>query len=156
MLLNSDSYEFFLKQTRETEKKFFDKAELCGKEMMRVTNELEEIGFKPNTAQYDLSVSRRINLNIFSEAINQGEGFMVMSKKFITELEMMKDLSSNVMDEDLNFEDSVERENFLEMYTESIEKSIGIQTKVMRLILAELKMLNAIRNGVTLEDESDD
>ena len=46
MLLNSESYEFFLMKTREKEKEYFAKAELCGKQMERVTEEVEEGGSK--------------------------------------------------------------------------------------------------------------
>ena len=155
MLLNSESYEFFLMKTREKEKDFFAKAELCGKEMERVTEEVEEKGFKPNTAQYDLSVSRRINLNIFSEALEEGEGYMTIAGKFLTELNMMKSLSSNVMDEDLSFEDSIERQEFLENYEDSISNAMKMQEKVTFLIASEMKMLKSICETVNpTEDES--
>tara|TARA_R100000808_G_C2152123_1_gene161428 strand:+ start:50 stop:538 length:489 start_codon:yes stop_codon:yes gene_type:complete len=148
MLLNSESYEFFLMKTREKEKVFFAKAELCGKEMERVTQEVEKKGFKPNTAQYDLSISRRINLNIFSAALSEGKSYMTIAGKFLTELNMMKDLSSNIVDEDLNFEDSLEREEFLESYKDSIDKAINMQEKVTFLISSEMKMLESISKSI--------
>ena len=158
MLLNSESYEFFLMKTREKEKEFFDKAELCGKEMERVTIEVEKKGFKTNTPQYDLSIARRINLNIFSEAMSEGERYMTIAGKFITELNMMKELASNVMDEDLSFEDSNERLEFLENYNNSINAAMSMQKKVSLLITNELKMLNAIRDGInpSSQDEIED
>jgi hypothetical protein len=146
MLLNAESYEFFLEKTREIEKQFFSMAASCTTEMERVVDELEELGVKPNTAQYDLSISRRINLNIFSETVNEGQKYLTISKKFIDELEMMKDLAPNILElssDELGIEHT-SVEEFVDDYTDNINKSQDMQRKVDILILNELKMLKNI------------
>tara|TARA_B100000287_G_scaffold9736_2_gene9821 strand:+ start:3322 stop:3825 length:504 start_codon:yes stop_codon:yes gene_type:complete len=159
MLLNSDSYEFFLNKTRDAEKMFFKKAEECGKEMERVTNEVKEIGHKPNTPQWNLSISRRINLNIFSNAIDEGEKYKLLAKKFASELNMMIDLSSNLLDEDLKFDNPQDREGFLETYETTVNSAILMQERVNKLIDMELKMIRKIKEATEngkWEDESYD
>ena len=131
MMINSESYEFFLEQTREAEKEFFRHAELCGKEVSKIT-EAVETG--------DVSNLKRINIKKFKEARESGEQFLVISKKFITEMEMMKKLSDNIFDSDLDIKEA-ERFELFENYTASIDKSIFLQKKVMNLITDEMKNL---------------
>ena len=132
MLLNSDSYEFFLKQTREAEKNFFEYSALCIKEISRANDVFEET--------QDESCYRRININKFTAARKAGEQFLLISQKFITEMEMMKNLAKNIFDPDLNI-DEVERFELHQNYLESVDKSIDLQNKVSELIVMEMEGL---------------
>jgi len=129
MLLNSDSYEFFLKQTREAEKNFFRYSALCIKEISRANDMFEET--------QDESCYRRINIKKFKVANEKGEQFLIISKKFITEMKMMKELAANIFDPDLNMEEE-EASELHENYVESIDKSINLQNKVTELIVMEM------------------
>ena len=137
MLLNSDSYEFFLKQTREAERNFFKHSENCIKHIHQVSEIAEDEGGLP---------SGRINIKKFKKAREAGEQFLVMSKKFITEMEMMKKLSQNVFDSDLDIPEG-ERFELFENYNESIDKSIDLQKKVTELIMMEMKTLHKFETG---------
>ena len=132
MILNSDSYEFFLKQTREAEKNFFRCSVLCIKEIEKANDEFEETD--------DDSCYRRINLNKFKKAEEAGEQFLTMSNKFITEMEMMKTLAGNIFDPDLDIGEA-ERFELHENYLESIDKSISLQSKVVDMIVMEMEGL---------------
>ena len=129
MLLNSNSYEFFLKQTREAEKNFFRYSALCIKEISRANDLFEETG--------DDLYYRRINIKKFKAARDAGEQFLTISKKFITEMEMMKKLSENIFDPDLNM-DEAEASELHENYVESVDKSIDLQNRVTELIVMEM------------------
>jgi len=150
MLLNSESYQFFLNETRKAEKKFFRYSALCGLEMEKVSNDVEQ-QISNGGEGLDL---RPININIFSEAIIQGKKFITASNKFITELNMMKELSVNIMDDDLGFGN--EKSNFLEEYISSIDKTIQIQYTVLELISNEIEMLQSIVDNEIPENDSDD
>ena len=80
MLLNSDSYEFFLKQTRAAERNFFEQSEKCIKNIHDVSDDAED----------KASSGSGININKFKKAREAGEQFQTMSKKFMTEMEMSK------------------------------------------------------------------
>jgi len=139
MLLNSDSYEFFLKQTREAEKNFFQYSALCIKEIERANDAFEET--------QDESFYRRINIKKFKVANEKGEQFLTISKKFITEMEMMKKLAENIFDPDLNMDES-EASELHENYLESVNKSIELQNKVTELIVMEMEGLqDYLENG---------
>ena len=150
MLLNSESYQFFLNETRKAEKKFFRYSALCGLEMEKVSNDVEQ-QISNGGEGLDL---RPININIFSEAIIQGKKFITASNNFITELNMMKELSVNIMDDDLGFGN--EKSNFLEEYISSIDKTIQIQYTVLELISNEIEMLQSIVDNEIPENDSDD
>ena len=147
MLLNSDSYEFFLKQARESEKNFFRYSSLCIKEIERANDAFEET--------QDDSSYRRINIKKFKAADIAGEQFLTISKKFITEMEMMKNLAKNIFDPDIDICEA-ERMEIFENYNESIDKSIQLQTKVTELIVMEMEGLQDYLSGRHLEDDCDD
>tara|TARA_B100001971_G_C17914309_1_gene394474 strand:- start:194 stop:643 length:450 start_codon:yes stop_codon:yes gene_type:complete len=136
MLLNSDSYEFFLKQTREAERNFFHQSEKCIKNIHDVSDDAED----------KASSGSRINIKKFKKAREAGEQFLVMSKKFMTEMEMMKKLSQNIFDSDLDVPEA-ERFELFENYNESIDKSIDLQKKVTKLITMEMKTLQGFETG---------
>ena len=138
MLLNSDSYEFFLKQTREAERNFFSHSEKCIKHIHQVSEVAEDMG--------EVFDSGRINIKKFKKAREAGEQFLVMSKKFITEMEMMKKLSQNVFDSDLDIPEA-ERFELFENYNASVDKSIELQKKVTKLIMMEIKTLHGFETG---------
>ena len=69
-----------------------------------------------------------------------------MSKKFVTEMEMMKKLSQNVFDSDLDIPEG-ERFELFENYNESVDKSIDLQKKVTELIMQEMKTLRKFETG---------
>ena len=129
MLLNSDSYEFFLKQTREAEKSFFHYSALCIKEISKANDMFEET--------QDESCYRRININKFKAAHAAGQQFITISNKFITEMEMMKKFAGNIFDPDLDIGEA-DRFELHENYLESIDKSIDLQTRVTELIVMEM------------------
>ena len=136
MLLNSDSYEFFLKQTREAERNFFQQSEKCIKNIHDVSDDAED----------KASSGSAININKFKKAREAGEQFLVMSKKFMTEMEMMKKLSQNIFDSDLDVPEA-ERFELFENYNESIDKSIDLQKKVTELIMIEMETLYGFETG---------
>jgi hypothetical protein len=138
MLINSDSYEFFLKQTREAERNFFSHSEKCIKHIHQVSDVLEAAG--------EVFDSGRINIKKFKKAREAGEQFLVMSKKFITEMKMMKKLSQNVFDSDLDIPEA-ERFELFENYNASVDKSIELQEKVTKLIMMEMKTLRGFEEG---------
>ena len=139
MLLNSDSYEFFLKETRRAEKNFFRYSVLCIKEIEKANDEFEETD--------DDSCYRRINLNKFKEAKKAGEQFLTISNKFITEMEMMKKFAGNIFDPDLEIEEA-ERFELHENYLESVDKSIDLQNRVTEMIVMEMDgMKDYLENG---------
>ena len=137
MLLNSDSYEFFLKETRTAERNFFDLSEKCIKHI-HMESEMAE-------AEGRLT-GGRINIKKFRKAREAGEQFLTISKKFITEMEMMKKLSQNIFDSDLDMPES-ERFELFENYNESIDKSIRLQKKVTELIRMEMNTLHTFETG---------
>ena len=147
MLLNSDSYDFFLKETRKAEKDFFRYAELCQEEICKITDMLEDTS--------DLSNLRRINIKKFKEAEVAGKKFQTISKKFITEMEMMKDLAGNIFDPDLNI-DEAKRFELHENYLASIDKSISLQDNVAKLISMEMEALKAFETGKHNETDNGD
>jgi len=136
MLLNSDSYEFFLKQTREAERNFFHQSEKCIKNLHDVSDDIED---KP-------SGGGRININKFKKAREAGEQFLTISKKFMTEMEMMKNFSENIFDSDLDIPE-IERHELFENYNESIDKSLDLQKQVAELIVMEMKTLRGFETG---------
>ena len=69
MLINSDSYEFFLKQTREAERNFFKHSGKCIKHIQQVSEIAEDEGGLP---------SSRINIKKFKKAREAGEQFLVI------------------------------------------------------------------------------
>ena len=151
MLLNSESYQFFLNETRKAERKFFKYSALCGIEMERVSEDFEE---QTANGLFEKDINlHRINLNIFSEAINQGKKFITSSNKFVTELQMMRKLSVNVMDDALDFGN--DRVDFLEKYIESIDKSIEMQDTVSELISNEIEMLQGVVDSNPFRDDED-
>lgn len=152
MLLNSESYQFFLNETRKAEKKFFRYSALCGLEMEKVSDDFEE---QTTNGLFEKDINlRRINLNIFSEAINQGKKFITTSNKFLTELDMMKKLSENIMDDALGFGN--EKAEFLEQYIDSIDKTIEMQHTVAELVSNEIEMLQNVVDNQLPENDSDD
>ena len=112
MLLNSDSYEFFLKETREAERNFFKHSGKCIKHIQQVSEIAEDEGGVP---------SSRINIKKFKKAREAGEQFLVISKKFVTEMEMMKKLSQNIFDSDLDVPEAKRFELF-ENYGLTLER----------------------------------
>jgi hypothetical protein len=147
MILNSDSYEFFLKQAREAEKNFFRYSGLCIKEISNANDMFEET--------QDESCYRRINIKKFKSARDAGKQFLTISKKFITEMQMMKELSVNIFDPDLNIAE-IERFELHEKYLESIDKSIDLQNRVTELIVMEMDGLEDYISGRHLEDSDDE
>ena len=147
MLLNSESYEFFLKETREAEKNFFRYSALCIKEIERANDAFEE-------TQDELYYSR-INIKKFKAAYDAGKQFLTTSKKFITEMEMMKELAGNIFDPDLNMGEA-ERFKIHESYLETIDKSIDLQNRVTGLIVMEMNGLKDFQEGKQWEDSDDD
>ena len=137
MLLNSDSYEFFLKETREAERNFFKHSGKCIKHIQQVSEIAEDEGGLP---------SSRINIKKFKKAREAGEQFLVISKKFVTEMEMMKKLSQNIFDSDLDVPEA-ERFELFENYNASVDKSIELQKKVTKLIMMEMKTLHGFETG---------
>jgi hypothetical protein len=150
MLLNSESYQFFLNETRKAEKKFFRYSALCGLEMEKVSNDVEQ---QISNGGEGLNL-RGINLNIFSEAINQGKRFITTSNKFLTELKMMKKLSVNIMDDDLGFGN--DKDDFMEEYIGSIDKTVEMQYSVSNLILNEIEVLQSVIDNQLPENDSDE
>jgi hypothetical protein len=138
MLINSDSYEFFLKETRAAERNFFKHSEKCIKHIHQVSDVSEAAG--------EVFDSGRINIKKFKKAREAGEQFLVISKKFVTEMEMMKELSQNIFDSDLDVPEA-ERFELFENYNESIDKSIDLQKKVTELITMEMKTLQGFETG---------
>jgi len=138
MLLNSDSYEFFLKETREAERNFFKHSEKCIKHIHEASEIAEDKG--------EVFDSSRINIKKFKKAREAGEQFLVLSKKFVSEMEMMKKLSQNVLDDDLEMPEA-ERFELFENYNESVDKSIELQKRVTKLIMMEMKTLHKFETG---------
>ena len=136
MLLNSDSYEFFLKQTREAERNFFNCSEKCIKNIHDVSDDAED----------KASSEGRINIKKFKKAREAGEQFLTISHKFITEMQMMKKLSKNIFDSDLKMDEG-ERYELHENYNESIDKSVDLQKQVTELIVMEMQSLRAFEAG---------
>ena len=155
MLLNADSYEFFLKQAREAEKKFFRYSAQCIIEISKISDHNEEMldsfskeSISDNLPDLDLSDLNlpRINIKKFKDARIAGEQVLLISNKFISEMKMMKDLSQNVFDSDLDIPEA-ERFELFENYAESIDKSILMQRKVMEMIGMEMETLKQFEEG---------
>ncbi len=165
MLLNADSYEFFLKQTREAEKKFFRYSAQCIIEISKISDHNEEMlnplseesisDNLPNLDLSDLNLPRK-NIKKFKDARIAGEQVLSISNKFITEMEMMKDLSENIFDSDLDISET-ERFELFENYSESIDKSILMQRKVIEMIVMEMETLKQFEadEGGEHNDEDD-
>lgn len=137
MLINSDSYEFFLKKTRAAERNFFKHSENCINHINQASEAAEDEGGSPHS---------RINIKNFKKAREAGEQFLVISKKFVAEMEMMKKLSENIFDEDLNMPE-MERIELFENYNQSISKSIELQKNVTQLIVMEMESFEAFEKG---------